>query len=152
MFECNAHFKCPGYYCIPWGYTCDGKWDCPDGYDESSSLVCGIDRLCMNMFKCKDSQMYLHLKDVCDGYRDCPLEDDEVLCELHGPYCLRECICFHFAITCINLTYSVEKLPYLPYVDYYITLGNQSILTVLQNNFPIIINITHNSAEDICCY
>ena len=27
-------FKCPGYHCIPWSYVCDGKWDCPHGYDE----------------------------------------------------------------------------------------------------------------------
>ena len=24
-FECNMMFKCPGYYCIPWAYVCDGK-------------------------------------------------------------------------------------------------------------------------------
>ena len=24
-FTCNLHFKCPGYYCVPWGYICDGK-------------------------------------------------------------------------------------------------------------------------------
>ena len=28
-FECNLHFKCPQFYCIPWAYICDGKWDCP---------------------------------------------------------------------------------------------------------------------------
>lgn len=39
-FECNTHFKCPGYYCIPWSYTCDGKWDCPGGTDESDRNVC----------------------------------------------------------------------------------------------------------------
>ena len=33
-FECNMMFKCPKYYCIPWNYVCDGKWDCPEGYDE----------------------------------------------------------------------------------------------------------------------
>ena len=34
-FECNMKYKCPGYYCIPWGYVCDGKWDCPHGLDEN---------------------------------------------------------------------------------------------------------------------
>ena len=29
QFECAQHFKCPGYYCIPWGYVCDGKWGLP---------------------------------------------------------------------------------------------------------------------------
>ena len=34
-FECNKKFKFPGYYCIPFAYICDGKWDCPNGVDES---------------------------------------------------------------------------------------------------------------------
>ena len=33
-FECNMMFKCPKYYCIPWEYVCDEKWDCPYGNDE----------------------------------------------------------------------------------------------------------------------
>ena len=33
-FQCNMLFKCSGYYCIPWIYVCDGKWDCPYGEDE----------------------------------------------------------------------------------------------------------------------
>ncbi len=24
-FQCDNFFKCPEYYCIPWGYLCDGK-------------------------------------------------------------------------------------------------------------------------------
>ena len=40
-FECNRMFKCPDYYCIPWGYVCDGKWDCPKGFDKSKTLECG---------------------------------------------------------------------------------------------------------------
>ena len=27
--HCNMKFKCQGFYCIPWSYVCDGKWDCP---------------------------------------------------------------------------------------------------------------------------
>ncbi len=28
-FECNAMFKCPGSYCVPWSYLCDGKMGLP---------------------------------------------------------------------------------------------------------------------------
>ncbi len=38
-FECNAMFKCLTSYCIPWSFVCDGKWDCPSGYDEFYSRV-----------------------------------------------------------------------------------------------------------------
>ncbi len=34
-FECpDNYFKCPGNYCIPFHYVCDGNWQCPDGQDE----------------------------------------------------------------------------------------------------------------------
>ena len=53
--ECNLNFKCQRYYCIPWSYLCDGKWDCPDGQDESSEEFCGENRICNNMFHCRKS-------------------------------------------------------------------------------------------------
>ena len=45
-FECNMMFKCLGYYCIPWSYVYDGKWDCPEGSDELSTYSCGKTRKC----------------------------------------------------------------------------------------------------------
>ena len=36
VFECpDTYFKCPGNYCIPFHYVCDGEWQCPDGQDEA---------------------------------------------------------------------------------------------------------------------
>ena len=43
-FQCNQMFKCPEYYCIPWGYVCNWKWDCPHGYDESIVSSCQINK------------------------------------------------------------------------------------------------------------
>ena len=90
QFECNSHFKCPRYYCIPWGYICDGKWDCPNGYDEIGKNRCynNTNRKCKTMFRCKNSQLCLHVADFCDGYDDCPYNDDEILCNLKYPNCL----------------------------------------------------------------
>ena len=48
-FECNQHYKCPGYYCIPWGYVCDGKLDCPFGSDELPYHNCVSTRQCKNV-------------------------------------------------------------------------------------------------------
>ena len=96
-FECNAHFKCPGYYCIPWGYLCNGKWDCPDGYDE---VNCNYYSKCVDMFHCIGSQMCLHLQQICDKYIDCPFGDDEFLCKLKESPCLVGCNCHQYAILC----------------------------------------------------
>ena len=119
-FVCNRHLKCPGYYCIPWAYSCDGKWDCPDGYDESSVLNCGHQRRCIGMFSCKDSQLCLHLEDICDGNNDCPLCDDEFLCGLKGQFCVTGCTCYHYAIVCNISIINYGKLHKLPYVCYHL--------------------------------
>ena len=39
VFECpESYYKCPGNYCIPYRYICDGDWHCPGGEDE---MECG---------------------------------------------------------------------------------------------------------------
>ena len=116
QFECNKNYKCPDYYCVPWNYVCDGKWDCSYGYDEISHN-CSSGRQCSNMFKCKDSQLCVHLLDTCNGAADCPLEDDEVLCELQYIMCPDKCIFLNFALTCHNSTknFGFTSLPYVSY-------------------------------------
>ena len=76
-FECNKEFKCYLSYCVPWRYVCDGKWDCPQGFDELTSHGCGQNRECKNMLKCEGSQICIHLEDVCNGVVDCPYGNDE---------------------------------------------------------------------------
>ena len=64
-FECNMMFKCRNSYCIPWSYVCNGKWDCPEGYDEILNMC---NTVCRNMFKCKGTNnTYLHLGNTCNG-------------------------------------------------------------------------------------
>ena len=53
-FECNIFFKCPENYCIAWSYVCDGKWDCPNGEDESNIDLCTGENVCHNMYKCRN--------------------------------------------------------------------------------------------------
>ena len=149
-FECNVHFKCPGYYCIPWGYICDGKWDCPDGYDESVVQQCGINRTCTDMFKCKDSQLCLHLEDICNVYSDCPLGDDELFCKLGGGHCFPECICYQYAMVCNKGVINHRKLPRLPYIYYHLTFLNSLVTSVLRNDAVLIVNLKYNSITEIC--
>ena len=79
IFECNGKYKCPDYYCIPWSYICDGKWDCPYGNDDNSSY-CNNINICASKLKCRSSYACIHVSDICDNKTDCPHGDDELMC------------------------------------------------------------------------
>lgn len=149
-FQCNQQFKCPKFYCVPWGYTCDGKWDCPDGHDESRSLCLG--RNCINMFKCRNSTTCLNVNDVCDGFEDCPSRDDELMCKLAFLPCLSGCICLNLAISCHNVTIpKTVGLENLPYVSYYISHSKSSdAQRLLGNQNALFLNLSSNILEKIC--
>ncbi len=100
--ECNMKFKCPNFYCIPFAYVCDGKWDCPHGHDDSSIFLCQKHKLCTHFFKCRNSSVCIHPGDVCDNTCDCPQGDDELLCSLQERTCLSVCSCLTYAISCTN--------------------------------------------------
>ena len=137
MFECNMMLKCPNFYCIPWGYICYGKWDCPSGYDESILHQCR-NRTCINMFKCKLSSICLHLGDVCNGFVDCPHEDDEFSCLLKFVICPSVCQCLGFAIRCYYTHFSEHNMPvYFPYS--FVTILNCTLFaeSQLQKKNPI---------------
>ncbi len=103
LFVCNKMFKCNKSYCIPWQYTCDGKWDCVDGSDESTKQKCEPMRECRNMFMCKLSQICVHLQTVCDSYLNCPSGDDEELCDLKDVFCPKSCQCVTYAAYCVSV-------------------------------------------------
>ena len=67
-FECNVMFKCPNYYCVPWTYVCDEKWDCPDGEDEFNNEVCIGESVCEKMFQCRNEhKKCISISNVCDN-------------------------------------------------------------------------------------
>lgn len=110
QYECNAMFKCPQYYCIPWRYICNGKWDCPAGTDELLNQTCGEISLCVGLFKCRKSVVCIHLRNICDGCFDCPEKDDEILCKLAGNVCIQNCTCLLFAISCVGHSVSGQMI------------------------------------------
>ena len=112
-FDCNNKFKCPHYYCLPWSYICDGKWDCPFGQDELIADRCGPTRHCQGMFKCVSSQLCIHIEDICDLYYDCPLNEDEQMCDLMH-LCPVNCFCQKYAIFCFNSSSSTLVWNWLP--------------------------------------
>ncbi len=108
-FECNLLFKCPEFYCVPWSYVCDGKWDCPFGLDET--IICQGERNCSHLFRCATTTTCIHFGNICDGHRDCKIGDDEFFCILATMHCPWSCECLGFAIKCKNRGGFVEKLP-----------------------------------------
>ena len=150
-FQCNQMFKCPEYYCIPWGYVCDGKWDCPHGYDESIVSLCQINRKCENMFRCKHSQICIPITDTCNGILDCPYGDDEILCELKNTVCLKLCVCLYFALMCNKITIVGLDLSGLPFVAYHLTSCSLARVQFLKyNQFAAMLNLTNNKIRDAC--
>ena len=121
-FECNVNFKCPGYYCIPWKYVCDGKWDCPDGTDEASFQNCVESRKCANLFKCRQHFVCIHLYEVCNDVHDCPHGDDEDLCTLKHVICAKDCQCLTFSIYCSSVVITFSALTQiLPFLSIHIS-------------------------------
>ena len=131
-------YKCPGYYCIPWNYICDGKWDCPSDLDEQNG--CGHKKGCNGMYKCKNSQICIHPGSICDGLHDCSHGDDENFCEVKDLQCPNNYKCLLYTLLChdtfitneflfFNVSYEVifmEKVPI-----FYGGLSN-----LLQRNIP----------------
>ena len=151
QFECIQHFKCPGYYCIPWGYVCDGKWDCPYGQDESNSSSCNMKRTCKNMFKCKNSQICIHIYDICNNFEDCPNSDDEALCELRNIVCPDICTCLGFALMCEGKIQNESLFTNLPHLVFHINFAKLHSFSFLQTNiFLTVLNISRNLIATVC--
>ena len=149
IFECNMKYKCPDYYCIPYSYICNGKWDCPGGYDEAPTHNC-VSRQCKSMFKCKSSQICIHPADSCDTIKDCPFGDDEVMCDIQHT-CPSFCVCFHYGVACKDIHINQEDLMKLPYIVYYIFRTRLQILEFAEQNSHIkILKVSNNDISEIC--
>ena len=131
LTECDDHqcdrvyYKCPGYYCVPWNYVCNNRWDCPGGSDE---IRCK-NRSCTGQFRCYQSAVCITTESLCDNVADCFYEDDEMFCHPLLPECPDSCVCFLFSLSCKKIQVEsawVER--YLPYV--YINISNSAILDI----------------------
>ena len=152
MFECNTYYKCPGYYCVPYAYVCNGIWDCPDGADESHIHRCGYSRSCKFMFKCINSHICIHLTDICDGKDDCPFKDDEEMCELNN-HCPHSRTCFHYAVACVHMSISIGELVNLPYIAdtiIFTDLEAVSFLKYIQRVY--FFNVSRNNIGSFCTF
>ena len=145
-FFCNTMFKCPNSFCIPWKYLCDGKWDCLKGFDESEHCVQRKQK-CPNLFKCKLSDVCLHLIEVCDNVEDCLLGDDEQLCSIKDAGCPANCKCLTFALFCQN-TRIFQRNEFARYK--FIFLNNSFVSSSLLSESAWSISVTHSEISGIC--
>ncbi len=115
-FQCSNKFKCPYSYCVPWGFVCNGRWDCPD---ENAENICATNRICDTQLQCIKSHICVSVYDLCDGQTDCPMGDDELLCEILSTKCPPSCDCLNLAILCKNVALGnkliVRSQPYIAY-------------------------------------
>lgn len=99
-FVCNATYKCPGYYCVPWHYVCDGHWDCPLGFDEEDCEP----KLRPGFYHCSNSVVVILPSSICDDVLDCLGGDDQHGCELQSILCPSSCFCILSFLHCINIS------------------------------------------------
>ncbi len=105
----QGNYKCPGYYCIPWRYQCDGLWHCPFGTDEHKKDC--ERKACPGMFKCVKSVICIAVEDICNGFADCPSVDDEYLCKPFIPQCPEACQCLGYVIHCKYMKFEGHEGP-----------------------------------------
>ncbi len=151
-FECNMMFKCDHFYCIPWSYVCDGKWDCPGGLDEDKEHHCKEERNCTNLLKCKRSHICVHTGDICDNKADCPLKDDEYFCPRENMDCPDICDCLTYAMNCFHVDIYPKSFSGKLYFQS-VTMGKVLFLEgILNVNFPLVIllRVTETNLMDFC--
>ncbi len=150
-FTCNNKFKCPAYYCVPFGYLCDGESDCPSGEDEA---ICDEHLDCSDMYRRRGTKQCSHLNDICDNNVDCMNGDDEAYCQLYYVECPSGCICLFFALYCTNI--STDNLKDNNTVLRYssLVIKGQSLMNVksIFKHFPYVVIVTFSDTNltDIC--
>ena len=150
-FLCDSMLKCTTVYCIPFAYVCNGRWDCPQGDDES---ICNKSEACKNMFHCRNTkQICLHLGNTCDGHNDCPSGDDEMLCELKLVYCPTYCLCLLYAIDCAAVADETFKIVYpfrylFAHLSKFTFISMNTLISLLK--YAIVIKLPENEIISIC--
>ena len=109
----------------------------------------------MNLYKCKNYQICVHLGSICDSHDNCTLGDDELHCSIYGEQCPSICHCLLYAIRCYNTSlttlYIRYKIPY--YIVHFemcfietvvINFVNVRILNIVNCGYKKICKITHN--------
>ena len=150
-YPCNdTYYKCPGFYCIPWRYVCDGMIHCPGGLEED---VQSCNRTsCPGQFACYNTSICIHPESTCNDYTDCPNGDDEFYCSFTFPNCPNNCLCVLFSFVCSKVEDMSLKGKHFPYINIHIIRSNLTDLKKVFKLFKqiLLLNISQNSLNTIC--
>ena len=93
----SSHYRCGSewLYCLPVYTRCNGLSDCVHGDDERDCQTA----MCTNLYRCRSSTVCVHADHLCDGWGQCPLRDDEFLCDF---FCPQGCQCLGQSFSCRN--------------------------------------------------
>ncbi len=97
-FDCPSHFKCPYSFCVPFYMTCDGRFDCPEGEDESN-----CEGPCQGLLRCASDGLCVHPRNIGDGSVHCKISGDDEVAYQHFR-CLSHCDCRGLSATCAGHT------------------------------------------------
>ncbi len=150
-FECNAMFKCPQSFCVPWEYICDGQWECSDGADEAH--FCTKMARCHHMYICHQFILTcVHISNLCDGIQNCPLLDDEDFCDLANSKCPHLCHCVMYAMKCARSHHLSHLILKIPFVFLEIQQLYNFKLAKLFEMFPNLLfaHLTNNNLSEVC--
>ena len=127
----DTHFRCTGElnYCLPVYVRCNGVYDCMDHEDEAA---CVGDITCPGYYRCWDSNICVHPDHMCDGWPQCPRQDDELLCNFTCP---QQCRCQGLAFVC-HQPFPAQDFPDLRYLD---ASGSGMRLEQLMDNYYLIL-------------
>ncbi len=105
---------------------------------------------CADKYKCSRTSQCILLVSLCDGLPDCPMKDDEFLCQLKHLSCPANCSCLALAIKCTNHKGVLKVYPFLsifisnsPVVHKYSAKFQQTLFLWIQDSdVSLIIEIT----------
>ncbi|KAL8619459.1 hypothetical protein ACOMHN_011810 [Nucella lapillus] len=98
---------CDGY-CLPVYTRCNDMNDCPHHEDEAGCDV----YTCKGLYRCNglDRTICLHGNHLCDGWAQCPQQDDELMCGM-AELCPDQCVCYGMHL------YRPETALHLRYIE-----------------------------------
>ena len=135
----NTHFPCSRdgvvIYCLPVYVRCNDVSDCVGEVDEVNCE----DYTCPGFYRCRGSRVCVHVDHVCDGVRQCPQRDDELVC---GAVCPEGCTCYGLAFFCRRVISFLRHLILQSFLDLrYLDVSGSTMTTKDIGNVSMLVHL-----------